>query len=95
MEQSVCHWVELKLLHHCLVLLAVDVEVHYIDVWSVNNLAELAHWANERHCYRSTVLVLLLTVDVAWDKTLLARQFRGLLAKVGALLTCYVNLFHF
>ena len=73
-EQCVSHRMELQFLHHGSVNLTVDNELYYIDVGSVNHLAELSHWANERSGYGQTVLVLLLAVHVTWDKTLFAQH---------------------
>ena len=85
---------ELQFLHHGSVNLTVDNELYYIDVGSVNHLAELSHWANERSGYGQTVLVLLLAVHVTWDKTLFAQLLCGFLAKVVAHATFYFNFLH-
>ena len=40
-QRRVCYWVELQFLNDCDVLLAVNVKVDDIDVWSVDSLAQL------------------------------------------------------
>ena len=93
-QQSIACGVELQLLDDSLVLRAVDVQVHYIYVWGIDSLTQFSSRCCESQCLGQTVLTLLLTIQIAGYQTLLAKQLRGLLACVGALLTVYINLFH-
>ena len=61
-KESVCNWVELELLEDSNVLLALDVEVDNVDVWSVNCLTELCEWYSESLSYWKTVLVSFLAL---------------------------------
>ena len=84
-QNSVCYWVELNLLHDSDVLLALDVDVDDINVRSVDSLAQLCERNYERESLR-TVLALLLTVEVTWDHALCTGSLRSLLADNFALL---------
>ena len=85
---------ELKLLDDGCTLNTVDVQLHDVYMWSVDDLAELCERNNESLCLWQTLLVTLLSVDVTWNKSLLAKCFCGLLANGSALLTVYGNFSH-
>ena len=93
-EQSVCYWVELQLLQDCSVLLAVKNKLDNVDMRSVNNLSQLAHWASDRHCQWCAVLVLSLSIDIARDKSFLTHCLSGFLTDVSSFLTFNFNFFH-
>ena len=92
-QRSVCHGVELDLLHDSCVLLALDVEADHIDVRSIDELAELCESDGEGQSL-GLAINFLLTIKVTRNIAFLTEGLRSFLTKVNALLTCYTNLFH-
>jgi hypothetical protein len=85
---------ELELLDDGLVLGTINVEVDYIHMGRIDYLTQLGCRCTEGECLGQTVFTLLLTIQITGHETLLAKQLRGFLARVGALLTVYANFFH-
>ena len=85
---------ELQFAHYSGVLLTVDVEVYNIDVWCVNNLAQVCGEDCESESLRIAVSVFLLTIEVAGYITLFSQFFCGFFASVGTFLTGNIDFFH-
>ena len=94
MQQGVGDGMELQLLHHGRVALAVDDEVDKIDVRGVDHLAQLVKRASKRHSLGQAVLVLCLTIEVAGNQTFFSQQLGSLLTSLGTLLADNVHFFH-
>ena len=73
-QQRVRCGVELKLLDDSLVLSTINVQIDNIYVGSVHCVTQLSHRGSESQCLGQTVLTLLLTIQIAGNHTLLAKQ---------------------
>ena len=75
-------------------LSTVNVQIDNINVGSIDSLANVCSSNSKGQSFGQTILTLLLTIQITGYQTLLAKQLRGFLAYIGALLTVQVNLFH-
>ena len=94
MEQCVAYRVELKFLDDGLAHVAVDVDIHDIDVGSVDYLAKLGIAYRESQSYGPSVLTLCLSIEVAGTESLLAHKLGCFLANALANLAVDADFFH-